>query len=42
MHVDRLLEEAPEMEERDRKVARPVGEQGVLGLEADLAVGVVA
>ncbi len=41
MHADGPLEEAAEMEERDRVRARPVRPQGELGPEADLAVDVV-
>jgi hypothetical protein len=41
VHPHGLLEEAAEVEERDRIVARAVGPQGEIGLELDLAVGVV-
>ena len=37
MQVDRLLEEQAEMEELNRKSARPVGEQRVIGAELDLS-----
>ena len=41
VHARGLLEIASQMEERDGKLARPVGPQGQIGLELDLAVGVV-
>jgi hypothetical protein len=41
VHADRLLEEAAEMKERDREAARPILEEGQVGLVAEPAMLVV-